>query len=78
MESDEEIPKPPLVIALEMTPCQQVMTGFDFTVVLTRFGMLYSWGRNDVGQLGHGHTHNESRPREVIMQSDNGAPDPVV
>jgi alpha-tubulin suppressor-like RCC1 family protein len=61
-----------------MIPCQQVTTGDDFTVALTRSGELYSWGRNDQGQLGHGHNHDESRPREVIVQSDDGAPDPVV
>jgi hypothetical protein len=78
LESDQEIPKPTLVTALEMIPCQQVMTGIEFTVALTRSGVLYSWGRNDKGQLGHGHTCEESRPREVILQSDNGASDPVV
>jgi alpha-tubulin suppressor-like RCC1 family protein len=40
--------------------------------------VLYSWGRNDEGQLGHGHTRNESRPREVIVESKDGALDPVV
>jgi alpha-tubulin suppressor-like RCC1 family protein len=61
-----------------MTPYQQVMTGFDFTVALTRSGALYSWGYNRQGQLGHGHTHDESRSQEVIVQRDDGAPDPVV
>jgi alpha-tubulin suppressor-like RCC1 family protein len=70
--------KPALVTALEMTPCQQVMTGIEFTLALTRSGELYSWGRNDKGQLGHGHTRDESRPREVIVQIDDGALDPMV
>jgi alpha-tubulin suppressor-like RCC1 family protein len=61
-----------------MTPCQQVITGLSFTVALTRSGELYSWGRNLRGQLGHGHTHNESMPWEVIVQSNDGAPDLVV
>ena len=61
-----------------MIPCQQVTTGFDFTIVLTRSGALYSWGRNNEGQLGHGHNCNESRPKKVILQSDDGAPDLVV
>jgi alpha-tubulin suppressor-like RCC1 family protein len=55
-----------------------VSTGHNFTVALTRSGVLYSWGRNDEGQLGHGHTRNESRPREVIVESKDGALDPVV
>jgi alpha-tubulin suppressor-like RCC1 family protein len=54
------------------------MTGDDFTVALTRSGALYSWDKKDLGQLGHGHTRYKSRPREVIVQSDNGSPDPVV
>jgi alpha-tubulin suppressor-like RCC1 family protein len=78
LESNKKILKPTLVTALEMTPCQQVMTGVDFMVALTRSGELYLWGYNGYGQLGHGHTHNESRPGEVILQSDDGAPDPMV
>ena len=54
------------------------MTGDDFSVALTRSGALYLWGWNFVGQLGHGHTHDESRPQEVIMKSDDGAPHSVV
>jgi alpha-tubulin suppressor-like RCC1 family protein len=65
LQSDQEILKPTLVTGLEMTPCQQVTTGINFTVALTRSGELYSWGRND--KLGHGHTCDESRPREVIV-----------
>jgi alpha-tubulin suppressor-like RCC1 family protein len=61
-----------------MIPCQQVTTGIDFTVALTRSGALYSWGINRAGQLGHGHNRDESRPLEVIVQSDDGAPDSVV
>jgi alpha-tubulin suppressor-like RCC1 family protein len=78
LESDKEILKPTLVTALEMTPCQQVTTGVGSTLALTRSGNLYSWGWNIFGQLGHGHTRDESRPRNVIMESDDGAPDPVV
>jgi alpha-tubulin suppressor-like RCC1 family protein len=78
LESDQEILKPNLVTAPEMTPCQQVMTRYNFTVASTRSGALYSWGNNNEGQLGHGHTRNESRPREVIVQSEDGAPDLVV
>ena len=54
------------------------MVGDYFTVALIRSGALYSWGYNSEGQLVHGHIDNESRPREVIVQSNNGAPDPVV
>jgi alpha-tubulin suppressor-like RCC1 family protein len=78
LESYEEILKPALVTALEMTPCQQVTRGDDFIVALTRSGVLYSWGRNDCGELGLGHTRDESRPQEVIVPSDDGVPDPVV
>jgi alpha-tubulin suppressor-like RCC1 family protein len=55
-----------------------VATRAAFTIVLTRAGVLYSWGYNGEGQLGHGHIHGESMPREVIVQSEDGAPDPVV
>ena len=62
LERDQEILKPTLVATLEMIPCQQATTGINFTIVLMRSGELYSWGRNDQGQLGHGHTCNESMP----------------
>ena len=78
VESHQVILKPTLVTTLKMTPCQQVMTGFDSTIALTRSGALYSWGYNYQGQLGHGHTRDEPMPREVIVESNNGAPDPVV
>jgi alpha-tubulin suppressor-like RCC1 family protein len=61
-----------------MIPCQQVMMGMYFTIALTRCGVLYSWGWNHAGQLGLGHTHDESLPQEVIVHSSNGAPDLVV
>jgi alpha-tubulin suppressor-like RCC1 family protein len=67
MESDQEILKPALITVLEMIPCQQVTMGDNFSIALTRSRELYSWGYNGEGQLGHGHTHDESRPREVIM-----------
>jgi alpha-tubulin suppressor-like RCC1 family protein len=54
------------------------MTRMGFTLALTRSGELYSWGWNVFGKLGHGHTHDESRPREVIMESNDGVPDPMV
>jgi alpha-tubulin suppressor-like RCC1 family protein len=68
------------IVAVELdgraTPCQQVLAGFEFTVAMTRFGELYSWGRNTEGELGLGHTRDESTPRN--LESDDGAPDPVV
>jgi alpha-tubulin suppressor-like RCC1 family protein len=67
LEDHQNVSKPALVTALEMTPCQQVMTGIDFTVALIRSGALYSWGRNNEGQLEHGHTCDESWPRKVIV-----------
>jgi alpha-tubulin suppressor-like RCC1 family protein len=78
LESDQEVLKLVVVTTLEMTPCQQVMMGIKFIVAFTRSGELYSWGRNDEGQLRHVHACDKSRPQDVIVKSDNGAPDPMV
>ena len=36
----------------------QIMAGANHSTVLTTDGGLYAWGRNDLGQLGVGHTTN--------------------
>jgi alpha-tubulin suppressor-like RCC1 family protein len=38
----------------------QIMAGANHSLVLTTDGGLYAWGRNDLGQLGVGHTNNSN------------------
>ncbi|MBD2844978.1 Ig-like domain-containing protein [Paenibacillus sp. IB182496] len=45
---------------------QTVSAGYDFTVALKEDGSVWSWGRNDLGQLGDGGTTNRKYPVRVI------------
>ena len=42
-----------------------VACGEYHTIVICTEGTLYSWGKNDMGQLGHGHKKSEHFPRQV-------------
>lgn len=42
-----------------------IKCGSRFTVVLTKFGTIYSWGRGDDGQLGHGENSRQSLPNMI-------------
>ncbi|KAG0562187.1 hypothetical protein KC19_9G125100 [Ceratodon purpureus] len=72
-ERGVSVTKPTLVIALIGSPCQQVATGQGFTLAITRAGEVFSWGCNSHGQLGHGTTQEELRPRQ-IEQFDESNP----
>ena len=47
-------------------PIVDVSAGYHTTAVVTDTGKLYTWGLNNVGQLGHGTTTNSSVPVEVL------------
>src|SRR3546814_8910389 len=48
----------------------QVACGKEHTLALTDGGVLYSWGANELGQLGQGHTKQIGRAscRERVCQ----------
>lgn len=46
-------------------PCVEVFLGADHTILKTRNGGLYSCGRGDSGQLGHGDMHHYFEPTKV-------------
>ena len=56
----------------------QVATGQSHSIALTKGGQLYSWGRNDSGQLGHADSFMdmysmESFPRPIDMELFKGS-----
>ncbi|XP_047341191.1 probable E3 ubiquitin-protein ligase HERC1 [Impatiens glandulifera] len=64
--NDNLILKPRLVEgALKGIPCKQVAVSYNFTVFLTRDGRVYTCGRNNHGQLGHGDRVNRRTPTRV-------------
>lgn len=43
--------------------------GYYHTAALAENGLIYSFGRNDYGQLGHGHRQHLSEPTVLLMHS---------
>lgn len=50
------IPTPQVVEHLSGVPLVQISAGKAHSMALSMSGNIYSWGRNDLGQLGLGHT----------------------
>ncbi len=44
----------PVELLLDVGAVKQIVAGMDFSAAVTEDGELYTWGRNDQGQLGHG------------------------
>uniref|UniRef100_A0A0D6QXG2 Uncharacterized protein n=1 Tax=Araucaria cunninghamii TaxID=56994 RepID=A0A0D6QXG2_ARACU len=57
--------RPMQIQALKGIICKQVATGLSYTVILTKYGQVYTCGNNSHGQLGHGDTLERSIPRKV-------------
>ncbi|XP_072611049.1 E3 ISG15--protein ligase HERC5 isoform X3 [Vulpes vulpes] len=64
------IPTPQLVEHLSGVPLVQISAGKAHSMALSMSGNVYSWGRNDLGQLGLGHTNGEDFP-SLIEALDN-------
>uniref|UniRef100_G1QG36 RCC1-like domain-containing protein n=1 Tax=Myotis lucifugus TaxID=59463 RepID=G1QG36_MYOLU len=66
----DSTPTPQLVERLSGVPLAQISAGKAHSMALSMSGNVYSWGRNDFGQLGLGHTDNEDCP-SLIEALDN-------
>ncbi|HIS03264.1 MAG TPA: hypothetical protein IAA75_05075 [Candidatus Pullichristensenella avicola] len=47
----------------------QIAAGRDFSVALKADGTVWTWGRNDMGQLGLGHTDTQTLPAQVELEN---------
>jgi alpha-tubulin suppressor-like RCC1 family protein len=56
---------PVLVDFFNDKPVACVAAGYAFSVAVTEDGACYTWGFNEVGQLGHGHRFNSHHPVRV-------------
>lgn len=45
--------------------CRQVECGSQFSVALSSFGCVYTWGKGDYHRLGHGSDDHIRTPRKV-------------
>ncbi len=52
------------------TPFPKVASGQDFSIALSDSGSAWSWGKNDVGQLGLGDTNDVTVPNEITILSN--------
>lgn len=58
---DPLISQPQLVKGLQGIPLAQIAAGGAHSIVVSLSGAVYSWGKNDFGQLGLGHTEGMKR-----------------
>lgn len=55
-------------VQVPVPPCQQIQTGFQHAMALTKDGRVWAWGKNAKGQLGLGQTlNNFSLPAELAI-----------
>lgn len=48
-----------------------ITTGTNFTIALKQNGTVWSYGKNDVGQLGSGNNENSNKPIQVYCDNTN-------
>lgn len=51
-----------------MDGAMQVLASRDFSAALKSDGTLWTWGKNDAGQLGLGHTDTQRTPAQVALE----------
>eukprot|EP00954_Amorphochlora_amoebiformis_P021503 1346830-Amorphochlora_amoeboformis.AAC.1 len=61
---------PCLVVSLRSTSIAQVACGSHHVLGQTGNGQIFSWGCNDKGQLGHGGTSNQYKPKIISFFRD--------
>lgn len=56
----------------ELTDMSAISAGNGFAIGVDGIGRLFSWGRNDIGQLGTGVPYSSNRPQEVTGLGEEG------
>lgn len=56
----------PVTVIGDITNWKQISAAYTHSLGITETGIAYSWGRNDLGQLGDGTIDNKSSPITVI------------
>ena len=65
-------PGPVVNVGTGVVPLQ-VVTGADFTCLLSTAGQVKCWGRNDYGQLGYGDNLDKTSPPSTFLNFGTGA-----
>lgn len=50
--ADQKYPEPVEILNEDLGPCAEIACGESFSMALTRDGRVYTWGKNECGQLG--------------------------
>jgi alpha-tubulin suppressor-like RCC1 family protein len=69
--NNQSIPQP-VVLPAGVTAWSAVSAGIRFSVALGDDGNIYTWGRNNIGQLGNNATTNSALPVRVSLPVVNG------
>ena len=64
-DEDEELSNTPKELYVPNAKFSQIECGKDFCLLLTKSGILYSFGKNQFGQLGHGDNKQRTYPTPV-------------
>ncbi|KAL1503254.1 hypothetical protein AB1Y20_011310 [Prymnesium parvum] len=64
---------PTPVPSLSSVRCVALACGQSHSLALAHSGECFSWGLGSFGQLGHGHFHDEPRPRRIEALASLGA-----
>lgn len=56
------------------SPAVDVAVGDGFSCILREDGTVACWGKNDVGQLGQGHTNHSPLPQPVMAEGQDDEP----
>lgn len=64
-EAEENVAIPRKVPLPDGIKIKQVTGGFHHSMLLAEDGRVFSWGRGDYGQLGHGNTESITEPKSI-------------
>ena len=56
---------PKMIEALQGKHVRDIACGSGYSAAITSNGELYTWGEGQRGQLGHGDTSNQNKPKQV-------------
>lgn len=54
-------------IKINLENIVDIVSGDSYHIAITKCGKLYSWGKNDFGQLGLGHYNDMNTPQEINL-----------
>jgi alpha-tubulin suppressor-like RCC1 family protein len=65
-DNEDSISVPKLITALLGERVRAIAAGWEMSCAVTDTGVLYTWGRNRSGILGHGDARDRKRPKLVL------------